>query len=280
MGIEFSLYELTPKYQLNRFKVEQYRGVLLKVDGEFFVDYFPWAQFGDMSIQDLLGQVQKDGVLPDFLQQCLSLDETRFEIDHWDFMNHGIYNGDHINTPILKIKYIDSFKQIDELLEKTHSKLRIDFNNGGEFNKILCWWNNLSEKNKEKIDYLEDPFIFNKEQNTYLRDMGISISADRNLFQKNFYDFNILKPNIDICNSFPLDSIFSSYMGHDLGRYHCYLALMKFGNLSLAHGINTPGIYNEQMNIFTQKGMHTSVTPIVLKQLYEDIKGAKWQPLI
>jgi hypothetical protein len=280
MGIEYSLYELTPKYQLNRFKVGQYCGVLFKVDGQYFVDYFPWVQFGDLGVKDLLEKIHKDGELPDFLQQCLSLDKMRFELDHWDFLNHTLYNDERVQNPVLKIKYIDGFNEINEILESTPSKLRIDFNNGGSSKKILCWWNSLSEKHKEKIEFLEDPLSFDEEKNTYLRKIGISLAADRNIFQQEFYDYNILKPNVDIVNSIPNNSIFSSYMGHDLGRYHCFLALMKWGNLSLAHGINTPGIYNEQLDIFNQNGMHTNIAPMVIKQLYTQIKGAKWQTLI
>ena len=39
-------------------------------------------------------------------------------------------------------------------------------------------------------------------------------------------------------------------MGHDLGRFHAYLACLRYADLTQFHGIDTPGIYQQQIDIF------------------------------
>jgi hypothetical protein len=282
MDIKISKYILTPKHPLNRFTVLEHSGVLFQIDNNHFVDYFPWEQFGDLSVDELLDQiVVNGGELPSFLNQCVNLDKERYEIDYWDFLNHELYqNTSPIESSIIKIKYINDFHQINEILRSSKARLRIDFNNGGSLDSIVEWWKTLTPSQKLKVDYLEDPIEYNHEKYLELKKCGIKLACDRNNFDDRTFDFKVIKPNVDLVDGPSHEGIFSSYMGHDLGRFHSFLSLMKWGNLNLAHGINTPNIYNEQLNLFTNKGLHTSLSPLEVKRMYERIRGREWKTLM
>jgi len=65
-------------------------------------------------------------------------------------------------------------------------------------------------------------------------------------------------------------------MGHDLGRYHCYLSLMEYGNLDLFHGIDTPGMYKNQKSLFIKEGNKLVPNKKEIEQMYKELEEMTW----
>lgn len=276
MDIDYSLFTLNPRRKLNRFDTNKREGVYLRIDKKYYVEYFPWQEFGDSSVHQFLGDVRKSKKLPNYLLQLLNLEKCKDRIQHLDFYNHkfdGVANG-----TVCKLKYKNDLSLLNHEIKKNEGKVRIDFNNGLSQNAYWKWESELSDSIKKKIEYIEDPFVI---ENKLLLSSSIPFACDRNKWIDCVYEFKILKPNIDEYEDCYEKIIFSSYMGGDLGRYHCYLALMKWGNLNFYHGIDTPNIYDEQLPLFVdQKDGRLSLDKFILEEIYNSLREREWISLI
>ena len=68
-------------------------------------------------------------------------------------------------------------------------------------------------------------------------------------------------------------------MGHDLGRFQAYLELMKLGDLDLYHGIDTPDIYENQLELFESDGVKTYLIESVLDNLLDQLSSYEWEEI-
>ena len=279
MKMDFSYYRLTPIKQLNRFHQGEIReGVLFRINGgECYVDYHAWEVFGDLSAQAYIEKMRKFGA-DELLLHLIMLAKNHGNIEHRKFLNHGFNQSEQ---KVNKFKFTDLSK-LNSILTQypAGKKIRIDFNNSESLESIKNWWQELDNENKKKIDYLEDPFPFETAKWQELLDLDIPLALDRNPKDHNLVAYEIYKPNIDLYAKNQRLKIFSSYMGHDLGRYHAYLALLKWGDLKMYHGIDTPGLYHEQRDLFLRKGDYCQINQLAVKELYEELQGLVWQKLI
>lgn len=276
--IWFSRYQLTPLRKLNaKSGAGMMEGVFLKVQGERgefgYADYFPHVELGDLSVEQVL-QGERD----EYFEKCLHFakNEKRLRAqEHLSFSNHqlGIASSDN-NTSIIKLKIFgaEDFSLARQCLESL-KRLRLDANGSVSFEKWQAFLASLSQEQRELIDYIEDPGSGD------WKELGVPSAQD---FQKNeSFDFYIHKAN---ARFFPEDLprskvIFSSYMGSDLGRYHCYLELLEKGDLSQVHGIHTPDCFEEQNSLFEPSGKALFPSVDAISSLYANLERRQWSCL-
>lgn len=275
MKIDYSLYHLLPLKQLNNFSSLQQRfGVYLKINDVFFLDYHPWEEFGDLSVSDFLLSLKQNG-LSEHLHSLLQLEMNKDLIVNHPFKNTSL------NQKIVKIKVLQDLSTLAEqlnLLDET-KKYRFDFNNKFTLEEILLFWDALSYTNKSKIDYFEDPCTNENDCWSKLKHHGIPLACDRNPKSSTYYDVEVFKPNAEPFQKNSRPQIFSSYMGGDLGRFHAYLSLMHFGDLNLYHGIDTPNIYNNQLELFKMDAEFFYINHTAVIQMYQQLKELSWSAL-
>ncbi|MBD64566.1 MAG: hypothetical protein CME62_05140 [Halobacteriovoraceae bacterium] len=267
MDLAYSSYQLTSRSLpnvLSRPEDKVYDGVLLRVDKKYFLDYFPWQVFGDCPCEEFLLHLKEQG-LPDYLKNLLELEKNRDVIDHQSFNNHGFNQV----ADITKVK-VFSLDELNITLEKYNGRVRLDFNNAYPDQDVMKWWLGLSEEDRQKIDYIEDPCT--PEFYASLKLKGMPIASDRVQYDS---EIKIFKPNIESIQK-GKKLIFSSYMGHDLGRYHAYLSLLTYGDRELVHGINTPGVYLEQKPLFIQNNLSCSIDKQVRDEMYKELGEREW----
>lgn len=273
--IEFSKYILEPIAELNRFSTElkTREGVILKQDSNYF-DYHPWEQFGDLCVDEFLKSIKVD---PEnhLVNKGFSLWNKRKHISHKPFLNHILNkHGD-----VSKIKFKNDDHLINFLdLAKTDSMVRVDFNNLYSFEEVETLWTKLNTSQKRKIEYFEDPCP-KGEKWLALESLGITIASDRNKKDGVGHSIDIFKPNVDLALSKDRVQVFSSYMGHDLGRYLCYLELMECGDLNIVHGIDTPHIYENQLELFSSQENMLVINQECIKTLEANLETMSWSTL-
>ncbi len=278
MGLEYFKYTLHSKSKLNPFDNRLREGVLFKLD-DAYCDYCPWEIFGDMGVDSLLAHIKSDGELPPVLQKQINLDRNRRKKEELPFLNHGFNSS---ASPVIKFKiqsFLESLESLD--LDKVQ-RIRIDFNNTYSFQQVVKFWEDLSELIKSKIEFLEDPCPYTEQEWGELSSMGIPLALDRNQLGSNVLsiEYGIYKPNIDVSPGSFNKVVFSSYMGHDLGRYHCYLELLEKGDLELYHGINTPNLFHEQLELFHCVNGHCRPNLSAIELMYKNLEELTWKKLI
>lgn len=272
--MKYSRYHLTPLKDLNAFskKGSIRSGVLVEFEGSYF-DYHPWSEFGDESVDDFLNSLKQEGPSP-LIKKFYALWMRKDKIHSHPFYNHTLNSF----GKTVKLKYTTKEELDLYLSRESCQKLRIDFNNLLSFNAIKELWNSLSIIDRNKVDYFEDPFP-KDEKWKELSELGIPLACDRNLKDGKNYLFDIYKPNVDLLPSQDKCQIFSSYMGHDLGRYLCFLELMDRGDLDLVHGIDTPSLFEEQLDLFSRQDDLVTINSESLNALLSELKTRTWEKL-
>ena len=185
-----------------------------------------------------------------------------------------------LDSTYLKIKYLGKLDKLVEYINNIPADLilRIDFNNALSFDEVISFWDQVEFK--DRIEYLEDPVLLSNKTDARLRAIGVPMACDRNIFNDQNYMFQVLKPNRDfIPDKSRHKIIFSSYMGHEIGIYHSFLHLLTYGDLTLYHGIDTPGIYEEYNGLFNNHKDSLIIDEKKIENLYEDLKNKKWKAL-
>lgn len=279
MEIDYYIDNLTPRKRLNRFHDNEIRKILyLRIDREFFLEYHPWEEFGDQNILSFLEETRRNEKLPKFLIKLLVLEQKRKMIPFYSFNNHDFgSNVSDFNGKYIKIKFDDNYPLIEKVLSQGNY-VRIDFNNKFEFSEFEKWYNCLDLYQREFIDYLEDSgsndFVL-----AQLKNLGLQLASDRNVYIPEYHQVKIIKPSIEDIKQSNTVNIYSSYMGGDLGRFHTYLALLQNGDLDLIHGIDTPGIYQEQLPLFKSNGLRREIDISMVEKMYIELEGKNWQRL-
>lgn len=277
MKIDYCLYELTPMMSLNSFsKMDLRKGVYLRQDDGRYIDYHPWVEFGDLSRQDFLTSILNFGV-DEKTRHLFELDGKRKEVHNNKFKNHGL------NIPVGGVgKFkISCPSEIGHILKRYSDTdvFRFDLNNNSSYSEVLHAWTKLSSLEKERIEYIEDPYPGDSSWKD-LELNGIPLACDRNDLSTPGWRFQIFKPNIDTQNKPNHNRVYSSYMGADLGRYHAYLELMLGGDLTLVHGIDTPNIFRDQKQLFKGQAGSLEIDNSIVKAMYQKLSELEWTNLI
>lgn len=273
--MKYSKYSLTPKVDLNRFSDKSLtrEGVIFKLNNQYF-DYHPWLEFGDLAVDNYIEQVKSSGVT-EIMSKSFDLWQAREKIPHMAFLNHKL----NALAAVSKIKYVSRAHFLDFLSQMdSNSRVRVDFNNMFTNTEVENLWASLTCEQRNKIDYFEDPCPKDETWRD-LEKLGITIASDRNTKDGVGHSIDIFKPNVDLMKPSSRRQIFSSYMGHDLGRYICYLELMQSGDLTETHGIDTPSIYENQLDLFKGNDAELTVDQCSLKKLEESLDEISWSSL-
>lgn len=272
--MKFHRYKLFSVGSLNRFSDgKSAREGIIFWDGDAFFDYHPWIEFGDLPVDEFLNDVRMRGPSR-VMSKHFSLWRERSTLDYVGFFNHSL----NASGEVSKIKFRQGMDLPSLIKEFGCQKIRIDFNNMLDIEETKSLWASLDTEIKHKIEYFEDPCP-EIEQWKQLKQLGIPLACDRNTAELSSFDFNIYKPNVDIKPVEGKRNIFSSYMGHDLGRFQAYLELMKSGDLDLYHGIDTPAIYENQLVLFESDGRKTFLIESVLNKLLDQVSSYDWEEI-
>lgn len=275
MKISYSLYTLTPKRKANsQSSVNKKTGVNLRgeLNGKtFFADFFPHTELGDESLDEFMEgfRFQKTEYQKKVFD--LLLKDSEFQnLRPQMFKNHALQTETTIHAPIkYKIMGEDDYGFLP-LLERRRT-FRLDAN--GIFSKsgFTKYIENLDPRLLKSIQYVEDP-------TSDLNWEDLPTKTARDFIQGTPAQFIIHKPNARFKTDEPLPHIFSSYMGGALGVFHSYCELIREGDLSLYHGINTYGVYEEDRELFTGLDL---LTPHVenIRRVYRDLMTSSWKHL-
>lgn len=261
MKLYFHKYYLTPIERLNA-KDDGARkvGLYLKIEANkktYLADYFPHIALGDTPLNELK--------LSDaYLQNCIELaTQVDQKINYRSFKNHLLNKFAKGKVTKLKLKNPSDFDLVSKGIEQA-SLIRLDANGSFQIEELN---NLLKEIDYKKIEYIEDP---STESNW--DDLIIPSASD--FIQNPHAEFIIIKPNRKMLFD---KGIISSYMGSDWGRVLCANFLHLYGNFELVHGINTPGIYNEQNNdLFNEENLLDQQNVELLRESILDADWEEW----
>lgn len=279
MEIFYSPYTLTPIKRLNRSStMEKKDGVLLKarLNGvETYADYFPHVTFGDQGCDHFLMNFKSlSDTYSKKIFHLLKKDQEYQKLPAITFRNHQLWSGtEDYESKIIKYKLLrpDDRLFMDPLLRGF--RIRLDANAMFNRDGFLEFIASLPASHLHQIDYIEDPINDGSWEN-----LPLPVAAD--VTQGSPHDVYIYRPN---CEFFPANEpkvIFSSYLGHDFGRWHAYCELTERADLSYVHGIISKGFFKEE-NFFYDGSYETGFRPNQdkIRDLYQHLAQQSWKKL-
>ena len=278
MKVHYSRYTLTPLKVHNRLStMKTQEGVLLKgVLGNkiTFCDYFPHVTLGDKSVEEFLETFKfqdksYEKKCFDFLLRDHELYWTKPKI----IKNHKLWNVGEALAPTIKykVKGNDDYGFLFALKNKIPT--RLDANGLFSRNEFLKFLKEIPEDLVQYIEYIEDPL-----HESDWSDLPLKTAKD--FIEATPYQFVVYKPNAEFKPTTELPVIFSTYLGHNLGRWHAYCELLREGDLDLVHGIQTSGFYQEEVNLFDGNYAHgLSANIRSVHKMYKEIDGLNWKNL-
>jgi hypothetical protein len=278
MKISFHRFQLKPKRKLNRQSVFGKReGVFLKSEGQQgigYCEYFPHPELGDESVtlfletfRDQKNTTQKKALY--FLDPKWSRIETEKK-----FINHQLLrNGDIIESDFVKIKLQDKNDLFFLMSLQGIKKIRLDANGLFDKNNWNEFYHQLLGTHKNLIDYIEDPLSDTSWDSVHL-------TRARDFIKGAPFEVHIYKPYREFIPDNKKRIIFSGNMGHGLSNYQAYLELISSGNLNEIHGLLTPNLYENSLDIFSGD-FRTGFSPnkIFLKNYFHELSIKEWTPL-
>lgn len=275
MKISYSLYQLSPKKKLNAMDTSSKKeGVYIQAElkgKKLFADFLPHLELGDESIDEFMEnfRFQKseyERKVFDLLLKDQSFQNLRPQM----FKNHALGRETTIHAPIkYKVQGPDDYGFMP-YLEKRRT-LRLDPNgifSRSEFDQFL---KGIDPSLLKKIEYIEDPT-----HDGNWKDIPVKVAKD--FHEGDHADIVIHKPNARFKTDNGKTHIYSSYMGGALGTFHAYAELVHEGDLSLFHGLNTFGVYQEDIELFTGTDLLTPHQENIRK-VYRDLLNREWKTL-
>ena len=247
MKIYHSPFTLTPRVLLNRTsRLVPQQGFFLMTEGASgytYSEYFPHVGLGDQtllqfkkSFPDPLNPYHKK-ILTQLKAKALSIPQVRFK-------NHELWRArGAVHSPVIKYKLLHEgdLSFLEPLRNKT--RVRLDANGlftAGSFEHFLQL---IPEELIAFIDYIEDP--------TSALDWNrITLPRARDFVSGWPFEFTVYKPNRSVRPSRKENIIFSGNMGHALGALLAYEELVHFGDLQEVHGLLTPNLFEEEVDLF------------------------------
>lgn len=246
MDIFFSHYQLTPRRRANSLSdLSTKSGIFLKTSHEQneIADYFPHEILGDQSIQEFLESFpdQKNQYHQSIL---LQLQKKKSPLPQTSFLNHQLWQeGVKLEAPVVKYKIMEIDEEIPSAILNSNCKIRLDANGIFKNKELSKFLSRLDPDQLNRIEYIEDP-------NSDGLWTEIPIPCAKDFIKSNSYQILIYKPNREHHLRIPKKTIFSGYMGHPLGTLHAYKELIERGDLHLYHGLLTPNLYQEDIDLF------------------------------
>lgn len=279
MKVSYSLYELTPLKQANRFSsAEKKTGVLLKADlgrKTFFADYFPHVPLGDRPCEQFLQEFKyQDDEYDQKVFELLLKDEKFQKFGSKKIQIHQLWTGENDpSAPVVKykIKHNEDYAFV-KLLEKG-IQVRLDGNALFTREEYKKYFSQIDPTLFGKIEYIEDPL-----HETDWKDLHLPVAKD--FIKGTPHQFVIYKPN---CEKLPVTEakvVYSSYLGGNLGTWHAYSELIMNGDLKVIHGMKSEGFYQEEAQFLKgnyQDGFESDKELVI--RIYQDVVNREWKQL-
>ena len=272
--------------------MEERQGVLIKGEsknGIGYFEYFPWKQFHDLDIEVFLSELldptsQTYKRVTSAIEEIIVFLKKPSEIS---FYNHQLIyphtTANEIGASTVKLKYMGSISQLIDAVNRIApivKAIRIDFNYALTLEKLAQLFSQLRNCS-EKIEYIEDPVPFNPETYNLLRTWDHLVRIDQ-YFNHTGIDCGLKRIYRPSISSIPFenireDDIFSSYMGHPLGKILCAVILSKYGNENQYHGIETPPLYEDELKLFERRGEKITLIPSLVNELVRKLEELSWK---
>lgn len=244
-------YTLQSRAILNaRFDSLEHSGALIRDFGGGVGCIHPWPSLGDAPLEDQLASLATGHPLP-LAEQALYCSEfdglaRRDGINLFDKLRDPIPQSHWTASPgndpaavvadgfrVVKLKCGPEMElnatEIERWLGADPGlRLRLDFNDTGTLETIRQLWQTLSEPSRAAIEFVEDPIPWDVPGWRELREMGISLAADRDVMVRaDQADWMIVKPgakNPVKVGERAYDTgkrlVFTSYMDHAIGQLY------------------------------------------------------------
>lgn len=279
MKVSYSLYELTPLSQANRFSTSDKKtGVLLKADlgrKTLFADYFPHVPLGDRSCEQFLQEFKfQEDEYDQKVFELLLNDEKFQKFGSKKIQIHQLWTGEtEVVAPVVKykIKHNEDYAYVDLL--KNGIKVRLDGNALFSREEYKKYFSKIDPILLSKIEYIEDPL-----HETDWKDLQLPAAKD--FIKGTPFEFVIYKPNCEKKPETEAKVVFSPYLGGNLGTWHAYSELINSGDLKVIHGMKSEGFYKEEAQ-FLKGNYHEGFEAdkdLVIK-IYQDVVNREWKQL-
>lgn len=276
MKIFFSPYTLHPLQKANRLSsMDPLPGIILKGEEEgiiTYADYLPHQPLGDQSCDEFL----QNFVLQNHEHSrkafyFLKMDRKFQKQKAIKFYNHQLWkSSDPLESPLVKYKLEDA--QDTHFLGALFKGIRVRLDANALFDKqgFFEFIKLIPPHLHNLIDYVEDPL--------YSLDWeGLNFPCAQDILKGTPAQFIVYKPNRGFLPAPTLPIIYSSYMGHELGKWHAYCDLVNFGDLTQYHGIITNGYYEEEKNLFVGEYLDSFSPDLeVVNSIYQEMKQKTW----
>ena len=212
-------------------------------EGIKFSEYFPHPGLGDQNLSafresfpDPLNSYHRK-ILSQLLGPVLTIPEISFK-------NHQLWQrGEPVHSLVIKYK-LKNEEDLSFLYPlKSKTRVRLDANGLFQNHTFKQFVSSIPQKLFHLIDYIEDP-------SDALDWSEISLPRARDFVAGSPFEFIVYKPNRSEFSADRKNIIFSGNMGHSLGTLLAYEELITTGNLQEVHGLLTPHIFEEEVNLF------------------------------
>ncbi len=239
MDCYFWRYELVPKRRLSAIARDGRReGALIRVDGGV-ADVHPWPELGDATLSEQLHLLRRGETTP---LTRRSLDFAALDA-HARAESRSLFEG--LTIPPSHWPGADpppqfdvaKLKSLESLPERV--RLRIDFNAQLTAAQFLGIAERLP---KERIDFVEDPCVYDAKTWRMLRKMtSLRLALDRE-FAEDGVDVLVVKPAIQEMPRSAREIVVTSYMDHAIGQFFAAYAAASY-NISSVCGLFTHVVY-------------------------------------
>jgi hypothetical protein len=279
MDVYYSPYELTALKSANRLSSTGKKigiHLMASIEGKkVYADYFPHEVLGDRSVEQFLTEFQtQDHEYDRKLLHFLKQDGEYQNLKTVRFQNHQLIVGDEKPiAPVIKYKIQNTLDLKPIEILKSCITLRLDANGLFRKSEYEAYFDQFPRELLTKIEYVEDP----------LADINwghLSLRSARDRIEGIPSHFIVYKPNREFIPRTPTPTIFSSYLGSDLGTWHAYCELMAHGDLTRTHGIYTKGHYQEEKTFLFgsyREGFSPDLNKV--RSIYQDLSKKTWKSL-
>lgn len=279
MKVSYSIYELTPLKQANRFSSsDRKKGVLLKAQlgsKTLFADYFPHVPLGDRPCEQFLQEFKfQEDEYDQKVFELLLRDEHFQKFGSKKIQIHQLWTGsEEIVSPVIKykIKHKDDFSYFAAL--ESGIRVRLDGNALFSRAEYMKYFGEFPTSLFANIEYIEDPLLETDWD-------GLCLPSARDFIKGTPHQFYIYKPNAEKKQHMDTKIVYSAYLGGNLGTWHAYSELIQDGDLKTIHGIKSEGFYQEEKQ-FLKGNYHQGFEADIdlVKKIYHDISGREWKQL-
>lgn len=264
MDIFFSSYQLKPRSNLNAKSSAVLRsGALIKVaESDFFgvADLFTWPEFGDDEWQV---EIKSNSNL---FKRSLELaqhdlearKEKRSLLKNVAVKNNLLildFEKEKIENTIVKIKANYDIEKLAQVINTQEAKYRIDFNSILSVDEMDEFLNLLSPKGLKRIEYIEDPTVWNNldwDRWNKIVPLAIDWSTLDPFAEPSTWSTLVVKPSrqnaeglLKQAQKLNKKLTVTSSMGHPVGIMHDLSWVQNQLNAEGVHGLMTLNVYED-----------------------------------